>query len=116
MMRTTIGEYVKSKGVKVTPQTDDFNSLMLCLKEEYGFIAPVFRNTSQTSVVKLQIDLDIFAVHKAYLDRVDERIPTTPEIIGIVVKHETKYRLIDGYHRFKWALNNRTEGLFILVE
>lgn len=111
-----IQDYVKSKGTEINSYTDDFSSLMLCLKDEYGFVAPVFKDFSEATVVELPVNLELFSVHSKYLERVDERIPTTPEIIGIVVQHESTYRLIDGYHRFKWALNNREKGLFILVE
>lgn len=113
---TIIRDYALSKNVTLNnSELSDYEIILECLKNEYGFIAPVFNNMGKAEVISLDVNVDNFALHHAYLKTIDERKPKQPEIIGIVVKHENKYRLIDGHHRFIWALNHKNKADFILV-
>lgn len=114
---TIIQEYALSKNIYLpdNENLNDFEIVLECLKNEYGFIAPIFDGMSKAEIITLNINVDNFVLHHAYLKTIDERKPEQPEIIGIIVQHEDKYRLIDGHHRFIWALNNREKANFILV-
>lgn len=112
-----IKEYAVQKGADISEDTTDFTALMAALKTEYGFIAPVFKGMDSASLIELKIAEEAFGLHRTYLERVDPREPDGNRIVGIVVNHTHGYRLIDGYHRFKWAITNRVESsTFILVE
>lgn len=113
---TIIYDYALSKGTIINKHNlDDFEIILECLKNEYGFVAPVFNNMNKAEVISLDVNIDNFVLHHAYLKTINEREPQQPEIIGIVVKHEDKYRLIDGHHRFMWALKHKNKADFILV-
>lgn len=109
-----IQQYAKSKGVKEIAY-NDLDNVIGCFMLEYGYVAPVVDSKTHARVISCDIDIKNFFLHTKYLESVEPREPKTPEIIGILVEHKDGYRLIDGYHRFKWALDNRTTANFILL-
>lgn len=108
-------EYAKNKQVEIDKKDTDYEIVMKCLIKEYGFIAPVFKDTDTAEIIEIGMDDKNFALHKRYLETVEPIEPVEPEIIGIVVKSGNRYRLIDGHHRFKWASKYREKASFIFI-
>lgn len=119
-MGLTVRDYALSKGLtysEIQEVENDHSILMKALKREYGYIAGVFKDTEDASIISLDLRKTELFLHELYFERVEAREPVGNMILGILVEHSGGYRLIDGYHRLKWARNNDLPiGNFIFVE
>lgn len=67
------------------------------------------------------LPLDSIALgNLSHFERVQPREPYSPNggavITGIVVKSSETYRIVDGYHRLKYSLEQGTDfGMFIVI-
>lgn len=116
-----IKAYAVSQGA--TSNLAPWEAIKESLIIEYGRIAPCL---SQVKEVKLErILLSSIKHFPRYVDSIEARAPIAKgesivgenPILGLVVPlEEGYYRLVDGHHRLKWALEKSLEeGLFIVA-
>ena len=107
--------YAKAKGVDTLEE--GVAALHKQLLHEYGFIAPVLKGLESYEIKT--ISFKNLHLHDVYLEHVDARplLSQPLPLIGIVIVHGRGYRLIDGYHRLKYCLEeDLREGSFILLK
>lgn len=73
---------------------------------------------SSVSVAGMKIvHLNDIVYHVGRMQNVEPHVVPVDGIAGVVVKCGEKYRLIDGYHRYKWLKSNGIAcGVYILLE
>lgn len=111
--------YVRSKGIPTTGLTP-LEAIKLQLKTENRGRANPFVDDAKNIYPKKVNFKKIDIGNPIHLDSVDP-YPTEPNgsaraYNGILAKNGRRYRLIDGYHRYKNAtINQETEGTFLIL-
>jgi hypothetical protein len=88
------------------------------LQVEYGFILPTLKDKkwTLTSIAIFLLDLGN-EHHAANLD--DDRVLTyrltEPDVVGLVIETEGKFRVIDGYHRITAAKKDGKSVVWVVM-
>lgn len=111
-----IDSYVRSKGTD-TPLVGHLG-VLACIEDEYGHLLPELLNIKSAKMRTYPItDLSrqLILNHK-YLDQINPREPIgDPPVCGILLERSNIFRLVDGYHRYKWALENGEDAANFIV-
>jgi hypothetical protein len=90
------------------------------LNQEYATILPTLKGKNY-SVNKINLkDIkpgnDIYALKKKSLEYLtEEGFDLTKEIACVVVEDNGKYRIIDGYHRYAYAINSNARKVKVIL-
>lgn len=112
-----ISTYLQEKGH--TPTQGSCNAAVRdALKaENHVTQEPAYVMSTHDATVKTLVLRDIDVPNLRHFEEVEPREPIadTVPIIGVVVLVGKKYRLVDGYHRLKWAQEHKKSGRFIVL-
>lgn len=96
----------------------NLEKIQYCLTLEYGYLIDCVKSATSASVVQVS-PIEIHLPQNEYFKKVNDEIcdeyKNRELPIGVCVKHENQYRLIDGYHRFV-ANKNRNNVYIVALE
>lgn len=104
--------YVREKGLKTSSR--GLPALHELLIAEYGKVLPLLEPLTALSFQ--EVPLRTLILNRAYLRRVEGREPVSAgrPVLGLIIPIQGTHRLIDGYHRVRWALDRgATTGWFV---
>jgi len=96
----------------------DNQAVETALNVEYGFILPTLKDKTWTLERVAVAELDLGNKHHAAnLDeeRVDSYRVEKQPVIGLLLKADNKYRVIDGYHRITAAKRDKKQVVWAVV-
>lgn len=99
-------------------EMSDCDKVKNCLIDEYGFLLPELNSLTSANIQTVELKNVILPnrdysrkIDKKYIDQYnDYKLPR-----AICIKENSKFRLIDGYHRILSAINQKFENVQIIV-
>lgn len=118
--REILRSYLCDKGTVVKNNESLLEILKESLRNEnQGIYSSRVENCTQFTVQTLPLD-SIIIGNSTHFEKIEPREPYSPSggplITGVLVHSLDSYRIVDGYHRLKYSLENgKNSGLFIII-
>jgi hypothetical protein len=103
---------------KLCQLDSDIEKIKYCLELEYGYLIDSVKSAVKMKLIDVSPN-EIYLPQMEYFKRIDKDVvdayKRTALPIGVCVKNDNHYKLIDGYHRFV-ATKDREKVLIIVLE